>query len=171
MPTPLFQSQLVKDREVLHKKAPLKTLRVLGPIKTSPFMVATTIRKEAPSSNQLFSSGRGKSSNRGYRGLTSTEKMVPEGCLHMWPFQFHLKEHWTYSQSLDSFLLWSETISAHQQWWKNPANVTKGADLYLKDHSIQIFTDASNEGWGAHLEQASTKGLWSESEKRLHIKF
>ena len=30
-----------------------------------------------------------------------------------------------------------------------------------KDHSIQLFTDASNEGWGAHLHQSSKKGLWS----------
>ena len=45
----------------------------------------------------------------------------------------------------------------------------KGADLHPKDHSIQLFTDASNEGWGAHLEQASTKGLWSDREERLHI--
>ena len=28
--------------------------------------------------------------------LASTEKMVPEGRLHMRPFQFHLKEHWRY---------------------------------------------------------------------------
>ena len=33
----------------------------------------------------------------------------------------------------------------------------KGADLYPKDHNVQIFTDASNKGWGAHLEQISTK--------------
>ena len=39
----------------------------------------------------------------------------------------------------------------------------------FKDHSIQLFTDASNEGWGAHLEQTSAKGLWSDREKRLHI--
>ena len=45
----------------------------------------------------------------------------------------------------------------------------KGADLHPKDHNIQLFTDASNESWGAHLEQASTKGLWSDREKRLHI--
>ena len=61
------------------KKAPLKTLRVLDPTKTSPFVVPTTIRKEAPtgntpmgnssqSSNQSFSSGRGKSNSRGFRG-------------------------------------------------------------------------------------------------------
>ena len=33
------------------KKAPLKTLRVLDPTKTSPFVVPTTIRKEAPTGN------------------------------------------------------------------------------------------------------------------------
>ena len=45
----------------------------------------------------------------------------------------------------------------------------KGSDLHPKDHSIHLFTDASNEGWGAHLEQTSAKGLWSDREKRLHI--
>ena len=45
----------------------------------------------------------------------------------------------------------------------------KGADLHPKDHSIELFTDTSNEGWGADLEQTSTKGLWSDREKRLHI--
>ena len=32
------------------------------------------------------------------------EKMVPEGCLHMRPFQFHLKEHWRFPQLLDTLL-------------------------------------------------------------------
>ena len=45
----------------------------------------------------------------------------------------------------------------------------RGADLHPKDHSIQLFTDASNKGWGTHLDQSSTKGLWSDWEKRLHI--
>ena len=42
----------------------------------------------------------------------------------------------------------------------------KGADIHPKDHSIQIFTDASNEGWGAHLEQVTIKGLWSDREEK-----
>ena len=103
------------------------------------------------------------------RLLASTEKMVSEGRLHMRPFQFHLKEHWSYPQSLDNLLSCTETISAHLEWWQNPTNVMKGADLHLKDHSIQLFTDASNEGWGTHLEQTSSKGLWSDRGKRLHI--
>ena len=88
----------------------------------------------------------------------------------MRPFQFYLKEYWRYPQSLDSLLPWSETISAHLEWWQNPVNVMKGADLHPKDHSILMFvTDASNEDWGAHLEQVSSKGMWSDREKRLHI--
>ena len=90
--------------------------------------------------------------------LASTEKMVPEGRLH-----------WRYPQSLDNLLPWTEAIAAHLDWWQNPSNVMKGADLHPKDHSIQLFTDASNEGWGAHLDHNCTKGLWSDREKRPHI--
>ena len=47
----LFKSQLVKEGEdFLLKKALLKTVRVLDPIKTSHFMVPTT-RKETPTGN------------------------------------------------------------------------------------------------------------------------
>ena len=74
-----------------------------------------------------------------------------------------------YPQSLDSLLIWLETISAHLDWWQNPTNVMKGADLHPQAHSIQIFTDALNEGWGTHLDQVSAKELWSDREKRLHI--
>ena len=39
---------------------------------------------------------------------------------------------------------------------------------FLKKHSIRLFTDAPNKGWGAHLEQASTRGLWSDGKKAIH---
>ena len=101
--------------------------------------------------------------------LASTEKMVPEGRLHMRPFQWHLKENWTFPQSLDKLLPWSDSIIAHLDWWQNPQNVLKGADLHPQEHNVQVFTDASNVGWGAHLNQDSIKGLWSDLEKSLHI--
>ena len=81
----------------------------------------------------------------------------------MRPFQLHLKEHWKFPQSLDSLLPWTEMISAYLDWWQNHVNVMKGADLHPKDQN------SSNKGWGAHLEQSSTQGLWSEQEKRLHL--
>ena len=93
--------------------------------------------------------------------LASMEKMVLEGRLHIRPFQFHLKKHWRFPQSLDSLLPWTETFSAHLEWWQNPTNVMKGTDRHTKD--------TSNKGWGAHLEQTSTKGLWSDQGIRLNI--
>ena len=51
-PTPLFKSQSRMEKTSL-KKAPLMTLRVLDPTKTSPFMVPTT-RKETPTGNALW---------------------------------------------------------------------------------------------------------------------
>ena len=45
----------------------------------------------------------------------------------------------------------SVAISAHLDRWQNPANVMRGADLHPKDHSIQLFSDSSNECWGYHL--------------------
>ena len=65
--------------------------------------------------------------------LASTEMMVPEGRLHMRPFQFHLKEHCRNPLSLNSLLPWSGISSAHLELWEYPVNVMKGADLHPKD--------------------------------------
>ena len=44
------------------------------------------------------------------------------------------------------------------------------ADLHPKHHSIQLFTDASHEGWGAHLDQKFHKGSVVRSGKKAtHI--
>ena len=56
----------------------------------------------------------------------------PGGTPFMRPFQFHLKEHWSYPQSLDSLLPWTETISAHLDWWQNPTKVMRGSDPHPK---------------------------------------
>ena len=94
--------------------------------------------------------------------LASMEKMVPEGRLHMRPFQFHFKEHWRYPQSLDNLLPSTEAIAAHLDWWQNPSNVMKGADLHPKDHSIQLFTDAL----GCSLRSKFYKGSVVRSGKK-----
>ena len=90
--------------------------------------------------------------------LASTEKMVPEGRLHMRPLEWHFKEHWRFLQSLDTLLPWSETISVHLDWWQNPVNVLNGSKLHPKDHNFLLFTDASNVGSGTHSRQDSLKG-------------
>ena len=83
----------------------------------------------------------------------------PGGCLHMRPFQFHLKEHWRYPQSSDSLLPWSETISAHLEWWPHPANVMKGADLYPQTTVSKSLQTPQTKVEAINLEQVSTKSV------------
>ena len=48
-------------------------------------------------------------------------------------------------------------------------NVLKGQRLHPLRHALLLFTDASNEGPGAHLGDYTAKGLWSKPEGDLHI--
>ena len=45
----------------------------------------------------------------------------------------------------------------------------QGEFVHPREHEKLMFTDASNAGWGAHLGQNSTGGVWSFTEKHLHI--
>ena len=38
-------------------------------------------------------------------------------------------------------------------------------------HALQIFTDTSAEGWGAHLNERTARGTWSLPESKLHINY
>ena len=38
-------------------------------------------------------------------------------------------------------------------------------------HALKIFTDASKEGWGAHLIEHTARGIWSLPETKLHINY
>ena len=103
--------------------------------------------------------------------LTATEKQVWAGRLHMRPVQWHLKRHWHVPETLEKIIPIPLSLHPHLDWWLEENNVLKGQPLHLLQHALQIFTDASNEGWGAHLGGATARGVWSEPESRLHINF
>ena len=103
--------------------------------------------------------------------LTATEKQVVSGRLHMRPIQWHLKRHWRVPESLEKIIPIPSSLHGHLKWWLNPDNVQQGQPLHPLQHALQVFTDASNEGWGAHLGDYTARGLWSPSEGDLHINF
>ena len=47
----------------------------------------------------------------------------------------------------------------------------QGQPLHPIKHALQIFTDASKEGWGAHLNEFTARGSWSVPESKLHINY
>ena len=103
--------------------------------------------------------------------LTATEKQVWSGRLHMRPIQWHLKRHWHVPEVLEKVIPLPLSLHPHLDWWLDEGNVLKGQPLHPLSHALQLFTDASNEGWGAHLGDSTARGVWSDVESRLHINF
>ena len=51
------------------------------------------------------------------------------------------------------------------------SNMPQGQLLHPLKHALQLFTDASKEGWGAHLNDYMARETWSLPESKLHINF
>ena len=103
--------------------------------------------------------------------LTATEKQVWSGRLQMRPIQWHLKRHWRVPEVLEKIIPVPQSLHPHLDWWLDEHNVLGGQPLHPLQHALQLFTDASNEGWGAHLGDSTARGIWSLPESRLLINF
>ena len=103
--------------------------------------------------------------------LTATEKQVHLGRLHMRPIQWHLKNNWRIPESPEKIIPLPRSLHPHLQWWIKESNVLQGQPLHPLKHALQIFTDASKEGWGAHLNERTARGFWSLPESNLHINY
>ena len=103
--------------------------------------------------------------------LTATEKEVHLGRLHMRPIQWHLKNNWRVPESLEKVIPIPRSLHPHLKWWLEESSVLRGQPLHPLKHALQIFTDASKEGWGAHLNECTARGSWSVTESKLHINY
>ena len=64
-----------------------------------------------------------------------------------------------------------KSLHPHLVWWLEENNVITGQPLHPLKHALQIFTDASKEGWGAHLNKHIARGNWSLPESKLHMNY
>ena len=103
--------------------------------------------------------------------LTATEKQVFLGRLHMRPIQWHLKNNWRVPEALEKVIPVPRSLHPHLEWWLDENNILRGQPPHPLKHALQIFTDASKEGWDAHLGEHTTRGSWSVPESKLHINF
>ena len=102
--------------------------------------------------------------------LNQLEEYVPWGKIHIRPIQYNL--HHCYSPQKHPHLhpvpVWNQTRVA-LQWWMQKENFFKGLPIHPPPYLYRICTDASMEGWGAHLNQSKIYGSWSQLEKSFHI--
>ena len=102
--------------------------------------------------------------------LTSLEQLVFRGRLHMRPLQFRLQTCWSQHRDDQSKLVnINQEAKQALQWWMNTAHLKAGVPMHESPPETTLFTDASTEGWGAHMEQLQAEGLWTPAQRPLHI--
>ena len=103
--------------------------------------------------------------------LASTEKLVPQGRLHMRHLQFHLRRNYNchLKGALDSLFTLDPSVKVHLRWWLLRNNVMVQAPLHPPKYVTSIYTDASAQGWGAHCAHMIAQGPWSTQQSKLHI--
>lgn len=56
-------------------------------------------------------------------------------------------------------------------WWFDNVEKLNGKPIRFKSVSIWIETDASNSGWGAHVNGLFAGGRWNTLESTNHINY
>ena len=103
--------------------------------------------------------------------LASTEKLVPQGRLHMQHLQFHLRRNYNchLKGALDSPFTLDPSVKVHLRWWLLRNNVVAQAPLHPPKYVTSIYTDASAQGWGAHCAHMIAQGHWLTQQSKLYI--
>jgi hypothetical protein len=101
--------------------------------------------------------------------LGSIMRQVPLGALHRRPLQRWLMSQWSQvSQDWESWIPMENSLLETLDWWMNRQMTRRGVHLapFLPD--LVLFTDASQEGYGASLGHLEVSGLWEIEETNLH---
>ena len=103
--------------------------------------------------------------------LSSATDAIPLGRLHLRPLQHYLLAHWTpISKNLRALIpMKHDLLDHHLHWWLDRECTRAGTLLDVPAARIHLFTDASESGWGAHLDTRQVSGSWSAREASLHI--
>ena len=102
--------------------------------------------------------------------LVSLEKLVPYGRIRIRPIQWQLRLQWNQSKERSSKLIPLD-LQSHLAilWWTNRENLRRGVPVGTIDVECYLYTDSSTQGWGAHLQDLTASGIWSQDQAQLHI--
>ena len=83
-------------------------------------------------------------------------------------FQFALRR---YRDQVDQSVLvrWTPEIRQDLEWWLDRERLELGIALDQVSPQLDLWSDASDVGWGAHLGDEVTSGRWSPEELALSI--
>ena len=84
--------------------------------------------------------------------------------------QHNLKSQWRQNVDPDCTLVPLSSQSLEDiSWWISEDSLFKGSPMRPPSPSFHLFTDASMEGWGAHLNFMEVAGRWEPPYDSWHI--
>ena len=102
--------------------------------------------------------------------LSSLEKLVPLGCLHIHLVHFCLR--WQFAirvHCLSCQVVLEAAAETALRWWLPSQHLEAGAPLGHFHPEITLYTDASTHHWGVHPVGFWAAGSWSREERTLSI--
>ena len=95
--------------------------------------------------------------------------LIPLGHLYLRPLQRHfhslgLTDRFTPPRRSDPLVLANLV-----RRWLDLRFLTSGIPIRPFQADFKIFTDASNQGWGAHMGDSKISGNWTLTDRKLHI--
>ena len=102
--------------------------------------------------------------------MESLSCLIPLGCLHKRDFQRRFRERWCQaSQPWDLPIHLAPWFQPSITQWLNQPWLSQGVPITLPPHQTELYTDASNLGWGAHSGSLTASGIWPPHMASLHI--
>ncbi|XP_056426617.1 uncharacterized protein LOC130367817 isoform X1 [Hyla sarda] len=99
--------------------------------------------------------------------MTAAIDAVPYARAHMRDLQREILTVWDRVPiSLDSTISLSGHTRLKLRWWLQKNNLNMGKS-FKPQNPVVITTDASSQGWGAHLGTQWVQGVWSREESHL----
>ena len=100
--------------------------------------------------------------------LSSLAHLVPGGRLRMRSLQLCLHRSWD-RQDLEAPVFASMECLRDLQWWLHLPRLSLGVSLCQVSPDLHFWSDASDVGWGAHLDCQIASGLWDAQQEALSI--
>ena len=100
--------------------------------------------------------------------LSSMIQLVPGGCLRMRSLQLALRRQWDQVDQ-SQLVEWSPVIQSDLSWWLDRDRLVLGVSLEQVSPQLELWSDASDVGWGAHLDDQVASGLWAPEDVERSI--
>ena len=100
--------------------------------------------------------------------LSSLAHLVPGGRLRVRSLQLCLHRSWD-RQDLVAPVYASMECLRDLQWWLHLPRLSLGVSLCQVSPDLHFWSDASDVGWGAHLDRQIALGLWDAQQAALSI--